>query len=239
MKKNDFELIKNYMLQCMSDSAHDKEHVYRVLNVALEIAEQEKNVDFDIVIAACLLHDIGRKEQYDNPSLCHAKVGAEKAYEFLTANGFTPEFASAVRDAVNSHRFRGDNPPETIEAKILFDADKIDATGTLGIARTLFWNGMFGEPLYSVDADGNVLDGTDDADASFFQEYRYKLEKVYDKICTDAGRRIAENRRKSAVSFYNSMLAEVRESYKNGTMILAEKIDNEQFSNNSPDRACI
>ena len=225
MNINDYNVIENYMLECMRDSAHDKEHVYRVLNVALEIAEQEGGVDYDILIAACLLHDIGRPEQYADESLCHAEVGAQKAYDFLTANGFSADFAEAVKACISSHRFRGNNPPVSTEAKILFDADKIDVTGTLGVARTLFWNGMFGEPLYSLDENGNVSDGKDDTAPSFFQEYRYKLEKVYDKLITDTGKRIAEERRQSAVSFYNSMLGEVRESYENGARILKEKID--------------
>ena len=225
MNINDYNIIESYMLGCMRDSAHDKEHVYRVLNVALQIAEQEGGVDFDVLIAACLLHDIGRPEQYADPSLCHAEVGAQKAYNFLVKNGFAPEFADKVKACINSHRFRGNNPPESLEAKILFDADKIDVTGTLGVARTLFWNGMFGEPLYSLDENGKVLDGAGETEPSFFQEYRYKLEKVYDKIITATGKKIAEERRQSAVSFYNSMLCEVRESYENGGRILKEKID--------------
>ena len=74
--------IEAYMRTCMSDSAHDVEHIYRVLYNALQIAEGEENVDRDVLIAACLLHDIGRQEQFAEPSLCHARVGAEKAGGF-------------------------------------------------------------------------------------------------------------------------------------------------------------
>lgn len=69
------------MFSCMEDSVHDKEHIYRVLYNALNIAKTEENVDYDVLICACLLHDIGRKEQFENPSLCHAKVGAELAIQ--------------------------------------------------------------------------------------------------------------------------------------------------------------
>ena len=85
------------MLSCMDDSAHDKEHVYRVLYNALEIAQSESNIDHDVLIGACLLHDIGRREQFENPALCHAMVGAEKAYRFLTEQGFETEYARQVR----------------------------------------------------------------------------------------------------------------------------------------------
>ena len=77
MKQDTYSLLENYMLSCMGDSAHDKEHVYRVLYMALEIAKTEKNVDYDVLVCACLLHDIGRKEQFENPRLCHAQVGAD------------------------------------------------------------------------------------------------------------------------------------------------------------------
>ena len=79
MKKEDYNLIETYMLSCMDDSAHDREHIYRVLFSALEIAKAEAEVDYDVLIAACLLHDIGRREQFENPALCHAAVGGEKA----------------------------------------------------------------------------------------------------------------------------------------------------------------
>ena len=82
MDKCTFDLLENYMLACMEDTAHDKEHIYRVLFNALEIAKSEDAVDYDVLICACLLHDIGRKEQFENPQLCHAQVGAEKAYQF-------------------------------------------------------------------------------------------------------------------------------------------------------------
>lgn len=220
MDKKTYSLIENYMLSCMKDSAHDREHVYRVLFTALDIAHTEEGVDYDVLITACLLHDIARKEQNENPTLCHARLGAEKATEFLKENGFSADFISKVRHCISAHRFRGDNVPESLEAKILFDSDKIDATGTLGIARTLVYNGAHGEMLYTLDKNGLPSDGKDDAEPSFFQEYRFKLENVYSKIITKRGREIAENRRKTAVSFYNNMLFEVREPYKKGRELL-------------------
>ena len=79
MDRQTYSLVESYMLSCMTDSAHDKEHIYRVLYTALDIAKHETNVDYDILICACLLHDIGRNEQFENPSVCHAEAGSEKA----------------------------------------------------------------------------------------------------------------------------------------------------------------
>ena len=125
MNHSTYSLIERYMLSCMKDSAHDKEHIYRVLYNAMIIAESEQNVDYDVLITSCLLHDIGRKEQYENPNLCHAEVGSKKAYAFLIENDFDTDFVEKVRHCIKTHRYRKSSPPGTIEAKILFDADKL------------------------------------------------------------------------------------------------------------------
>lgn len=216
MKRDTYLLIENYMLSCMRDSAHDKEHVYRVLYNAMEIAKHEETVDYDVLICACLLHDIGRKEQFENPKLCHAEVGAEKALKFLADNHFDKEFAEKAAHCILCHRYRNHNIPQTIEAKILFDADKLDATGAIGIARTLIYKGQVAEPLYTLDAEGNVSNGENDTTPSFFQEYKHKLEHVYDKFYTGFAAKMAEQRRKAAVTFYEDLLSEVSRAYAQG-----------------------
>ena len=80
MNKQTYNLLENFMLCCMKDAAHDKEHVYRVLYHALEIAKTESPVNYDILIAACLLHDIGRKEQFENPALCPSGSSADRKF---------------------------------------------------------------------------------------------------------------------------------------------------------------
>lgn len=215
-----YKQIEQYMLFCMTDSAHDKEHIYRVLYIALDIAEYENSIDYDVLIAACLLHDIGRAEQFENPSLCHAQIGGQKAYDYLISINWEEQKAKQVQECISTHRFRAENPPQSIEAKILFDADKIDATGTLGIARTIFYKGQVSEPLYSLLKDGTVSDGSHDSQPSFFQEYKYKLENLYDKFYTIRAESIARERQKSAVAFYNAMLQEIKSSYFNGLALL-------------------
>jgi uncharacterized protein len=222
MKEQMYACIENHMLRLMNDSAHDKEHIYRVLYVALDIASSEDNIDLDVLTAACLLHDIGREEQSRNPEICHAEAGSKMAYDFLILNGWVPEKAGHVKACILSHRYRNDAEPQSMEAKILFDADKIDASGTLGIARTLIYKGQVSDPLYSVDEMGNVLDGSSNEPPSFFHEYKFKLEKVYDTLYTKRGKEIANKRRDSAAAFYSSLLAETRESYTSGRLGLKE-----------------
>ncbi len=216
MKKETYCLFEKFMLSCMTDTAHDKEHVYRVLYNALEIAGEENNVNYDILIAACLLHDIGRKEQFENPALCHAEVGSEKAYQFLLAHGFETSYAEQVKQCIQTHRFRKSNPPQSLEAKILFDADKLDVAGAIGIARTLVYKGIVSEPLYNMLPDGTVSTGENDVAPSFFQEYKYKLEKIYSSFYTKKAVEIAKERQHSAIEFYNSLYQEVNLSYRNG-----------------------
>ena len=216
MTQKIYQAIETYMLTCMDDSAHDCEHVYRVLYNALEIAKTEPDVDYDILLAACLLHDIGRKEQIADPSLCHAAVGSEKAYRFLLELGMAQDFAEKVRHCILTHRFRKNLPPQSLEAKILFDADKLDVTGAIGIARTLLYKGTVTEPLYRILPDGTISDGTHDIGHSFFREYKFKLEKLYDRFFTEKGAALAKERKSIAEAFYQSLYKEVNEGYISG-----------------------
>ncbi len=221
MTRETYSLLENYMLSCMDDSAHDREHVYRVLYYALEIAATLKDVDYSVLIAACLLHDIGRKEQFEDPSLCHAAVGSEKAFSFLMEHGFSKEYAERVRQCIMTHRYRENNPPQTLEAKILFDADKLDVTGAMGIARTLIYKGIVSEPLYSLLPDGTVSDGEGDDAPSFFQEYKYKLEHLYNRFYTEKAASLAKERRQAAMDFYNCLYREAASAYGEGRNALA------------------
>jgi uncharacterized protein len=225
VKKEVFNMLEAHMLSCMKDSAHDKEHIYRVLYEALDIAQTQQDVDYDVLIAACMLHDIGRQEQFEDPALCHARVGAKKAYHFLVDQGFSKDFADKVSACILTHRYRKDNFPRSIEAKILFDADKVDVTGAVGIARTLVYNGQVSEPLYSTGPEGEILDGTDDTCPSFFQEYKYKLEKLYSGFLTERGAEIAKQRQEAAVAFYESILREVKGSCQKGLDYLDRYVD--------------
>jgi len=231
MTKNEFSTIGDYMLSCMNDGAHDGQHIYRVLYYALDIASYFE-LDKDVLIASALLHDIGRSAQFQNQKLDHAVVGSEMAYEYRKGQKWSDEKAGHVKDCICTHRFRNDKEPVTIEAKILFDSDKLDATGTLGIARTLAYKGIVGEPLYSVSDEGNILDGKEDSKPSFFQEYHYKLKNVYERFFTKRAQEIANERRMASISFYERMLNEVRSTHEIGREKLNRSLESE-VSNDS------
>ena len=223
MEKEMYLEIEKHMLSCMNDSAHDCQHIYRVLYFALDLAN-EYAVDKDVLITAALLHDIGRDAQFKNPECDHAHVGADMAYDYLLGIGWNENKAAHVRDCIATHRYRNSILPESIEAKILFDADKLDAAGTMGIARTIAYQAIVSVPLYSVDEDGNVPVGGLDNEPSFFQEYTWKLKNIYDKFFTSRAKTIAEERRRASIDFYDNMYNEVRETHEKGILLLKETL---------------
>ena len=95
---------------------------------------------------------------------------------------YTSVQISHVQECIRTHRFRGMERPESIEAKILFDADKLDATGCIGIARTLMYKGIIGEPLYSFDMDSLAIDY--DSPSFIIREYNCKLSKIVQQLYT-------------------------------------------------------
>lgn len=219
MNRETYRMIENYMLSCMDshDYAHGAEHVRRVLYAALDIAAHEENVDSDVLVCACLLHDIGRSAQAADPTVCHAAAGAEMARGYLLENGFSGTFADRVAACIRAHRYRKGVPCDTIEAKILFDADKLDVVGDIGIARTLYYGAQFAEPLYSRGEDGEILDGRErTGEHSFLHEYNFKLRKVYDGFHTAHAARIAAARRQIAEDFYTAILSEGRDAENHG-----------------------
>ncbi|MCL2362569.1 MAG: HD domain-containing protein [Defluviitaleaceae bacterium] len=215
MQKDEYSAIEGYMKEKMQDAAHDTHHIYRVLNGALDIANHETGIDLDVLIAACLLHDIGREDQFKNPALCHAQVGAKMAYEYLIARGWSQEKALCVKDCIAAHRYRSNATPQSIEAKILFDADKLEATGLIGIARTLIYQGIVAMPLYVMDDGGEIISdyAPGEDEASFIQEYNFKLKNIYEVFYTNRAKEIAISRQQAAIDFYSNLYNEITQSH--------------------------
>jgi len=179
-----------------NDASHNFDHILRVLANAKQIAEAE-NVDWDVLRTAVLLHDIARADQ-NKTGIEHAAEGARRARTILADE--TPSFVDAVSDAIASHRFRIEKPPQSIEAKILYDADKLDAIGAVGIARVFAFAGHQNNPLWAEDESDKH---------SPLQEYRRKLIKLKGKLLTQSAKEIAENRHVFMVKFFEQMTAEI------------------------------
>jgi len=194
------------------DTAHGFDHVLRVWRLASGIAREE-GADLEIVQAAALLHDIGRAEELRS-GVCHARYSAEKAREILRAH--PAERVEAVAQAIAQHRFRGADGPSTLEARVLYDADKLDAIGAIGVARAYAIAGVQNQRLWaSVSpeyAQRPPQAGREDLGAEEHtpvHEYLFKLAKLKDRLYTAAGRRMAENRHAYMVGFFDRLEKEV------------------------------
>ncbi|MCD6426848.1 MAG: HD domain-containing protein [Caldisericaceae bacterium] len=207
----------------LSSSAHDLEHTFRVLKLAKRIAEKEGKVNMEVIELAALLHDIARvKEDSDKTgNTDHAVLGAEMARKILSDLGYPNETVDAVCHAIRTHRFRGENVPETIEAKILFDADKLDAIGAVGIARAYMIAGERGEPLYREVSDldaykkenlvGGKLNGRikDISKHSVNIEYETKFKKIPGRLFTETARKIAKDRLEFMAQYFGRLKKEI------------------------------
>jgi uncharacterized protein len=220
MNKSMYNIIEKYMHECMQDAAHDPEHIFRVLYRSLNIASKRaEKINYNVLIAACLLHDIGREKQFKNKNICHAQIGGIMAKEFLLRNNWSENEAEHVNKCISSHRFRGDNIPETIEAKILFDSDKLDAIGCLGIARTLMYKGIVKENIYTIKNDKISTGENTEGEESFFKEYNIKLKKLYEKFYTEEAKETANKYKEHAQFFYNKLMEQINDTYKSKELI--------------------
>ena len=141
--------IKEIVEKELSCSAHNMDHVIRVYNRCLVIAENE-DVDLEVVRVAALLHDIARIKEDDDSTgeTNHAVLGAEMSESILRELGFPEEKIKHIQDCILSHRYRTGDKPKTKEAEILFDADKLDVLGAVGIARAFVWVGRNNAHIY-------------------------------------------------------------------------------------------
>ncbi|WP_254822609.1 HD domain-containing protein [Haloglomus halophilum] len=145
--------------------AHDRFHARRVHDVALRLAREcDATVDEDVLAAAAWLHDIGRPRERVGDIDDHDVWGATRAATLLGSEGVAAERVEAVERCIRAHSIRSGSPePETIEAKLLFDADKLDAAGARGLVRLACIvgerSGRAGE-RYAVIDDASVSDAT-------------------------------------------------------------------------------
>ena len=187
-----------------SRGSHDWDHTERVLQLCLRIGRKEKT-DLGILKLAAVLHDIGRSEEdRTNGKVCHSEAGAALARTILGAHGLPETTIDRVAHCIETHRFRNKAVPATKEAKVLFDADKLDSIGAVGIGRAFLFAGEVGARLHNKDRDiAKTLPYTKEDTA--FREYMVKLRWVKDRIFTQEGRRIAGERHRFMVEFFDRL----------------------------------
>jgi uncharacterized protein len=204
-------------------SAHNIDHVLRVYNLALHIGEGQ-NVDWDVLKAAALLHDIaGAKEQEDPTGKTdHAVLGAEMARPVLEKLEFPEEKIKHIQACILSHRYKTNNKPETLEAKILFDADKLDSVGAIGVARSYVWIGRNKGSIYKKpenldeyikeNIEGGTISGRikDKTKHSPQIEFEIKTKFLSEKLYTQKAKEICAERANYYQGFLNRLEREIK-----------------------------
>jgi uncharacterized protein len=191
-----------------SRGSHDWSHTERVSRLCLKIGEKE-GADLEILEIAALLHDIGREEQdRSKGKVCHAAVGARIARTILEEVGMEPAKLERIIHCIQTHRFRGNKQPETAEAKVLFDADKLDSIGAVGIGRAFLFAGEVGAKVHNNGVDFTKTSSYSEEDTAY-REFSVKLRKVKDRMLTAEGKRIAKERHAFMEQFFNRLHDEV------------------------------
>jgi len=193
-----------------SPRCHDVEHSFRVLTNAKRIAKTE-NADMQVVEVAALLHDVGRADEFaDNGKSCHAEIGAIKVPEILRGLG-VKDFIKHVGECVATHRYRrrNDRQPQSLEAKIIFDADKLDSMGAIGIGRSFHFAGRIGAKVHNTE-HAAVNSESYSIDDTAYREFLVKLRYLHDSMLTPQGRHMAEKRHRFMIDFFNELNAETQ-----------------------------
>ncbi len=187
--------------------SHDWDHTLRVHRLCRRIGVAEE-VDLVVVEAAAYLHDIGRGQQdRSNGRVCHAEKGAAMARRMLAGHPLAADRKENIVHCIAAHRFRQGEAPRTAEACVLFDADKLDAIGAVGVARAFLFAGELGARLHSPDVDVTRAPAYS-IDDTGYREYLVKLSKIKARILTPTGRRMAEKRHRYMTGFFERFLEE-------------------------------
>jgi uncharacterized protein len=201
------------------EGCHDWDHTLRVYNLAMYIGKIE-NADLKILGIAALLHDIGRPVEMKSRQLaadgqpptekiCHAEIGAIMAEGILQSYEFPQEKIEKVKHCILTHRFTNGHEPQSLEAKILYDADKIDNIGAIGILRAANYSGTYKAKVHNPEVNHENVEAYSKEDTAF-QYYHVKLKKIKNKLFTDEARRIAKSRHKFMEDFFERVNAECR-----------------------------
>jgi uncharacterized protein len=194
------------------DPVHGFDHVVRVLKNAEQIG-LALGADLEILRAAALLHDASGAHPGEGGNRAeHENASAEFAREVLVEEEWEDERIEGVMHCIRAHRFRGTEAPHSLEAKILFDADKLDVIGAFGTARTIGYAVQAGQPVFAEPSDEFLSSGktVPGEPHSAYHEYLFKLRRVKDRLYTEPAITMAANRDRLLCMFFDQLAAEAR-----------------------------
>ncbi len=191
-----------------TDGSHDRSHLLRVFRNAVSIADQEPGCDRAVLTAAVILHDCVAVEK-DSPLRSQAsRLAAARARSVLAELGWDKAAIEQTAHAIEAHSFSAGIAPETREARILQDADRLDAIGAIGIARCFYVAGRMGSRLYNpVDPSASNRD-LDDRNFAL-DHFGAKLFKIAGNFQTASGQALADARTRTMQDFVGALLGEI------------------------------
>lgn len=209
-KKRLLEKIKRAALKKLGSSkgSHDAEHTLRVASLAGHIAQKE-GADMFAVLAAAYLHDIARlAEDESGGKIDHALKGATDAVGILKGFKVADQERELIAGAIRTHRFRGNCAPESKEAKCLFDADKLDSIGAVGIGRAFLFAGETGAKLHN-PGKGILKTKPYTKEDTAYREFMVKLRHVKGRMQTAEGKKMAARRHAFMITFFRELDSEI------------------------------
>lgn len=186
-----------------TDPSHDALHIRRVVQTALKLAEEE-GADVHVVLPAAYFHDFVNVPKNDPRRAEASRLSAEAAVEYLRGIGYPAEYFDAIRHAVTAHSFSANITPETVEAKVVQDADRLDGLGAIGIARCFSTSTLMQRPYYDPE-DPFAKNRVEDDKSYAIDHFPAKLFKIAETMKTHAAREEAKKR----VDFMRQFLAQM------------------------------
>jgi len=210
------ELARQFMSdEGSEDAAHDYDHIVRVMALADKIQASEGG-DLPTIWAAVALHDIGQERERRHGG-DHALIGATLAAELLKDTPFPQQYIPAVQQAIREHRMTGGVIPQTLEGRILYDADKLDCLGAIGIGRLYCITGRYNQKVYAPIPDDieepidpqiiRILRRRPDYSPSI--EFQLLFTDLPDHMTTNTGREFARERFAFMQEFFTRLRQEV------------------------------
>jgi uncharacterized protein len=190
-----------------SDPGHGLAHVRRVVAMASRLCVTE-GARGEIVLPSAWLHDCVHVAK-DSPERSNAsRIAAARAVEFLAAASYPSDCLPDIQHAIEAHSYSAGIAPRTVEAKIVQDADRLDALGAIGIARCIAVGAALGRPIYQVDDPFCAVREPDDSAASVDHFYT-KLLTLAETMQTEAGRREARRRSEFMQGYLDQLRSEI------------------------------
>ncbi len=198
------------------DASHDYDHLVRVMALADTIQAGEGGT-LPTIWAAVAFHDIGQERERRHGG-DHAQIGAEMAADLLFQTAFPQEAIPAVQLAIREHRMTGGRIPTTLEGRILYDADKIDCLGAIGIGRLFCITGRYNQKIYSPVPD-DIVEPVDPLmvrqlrrrpDYSPSIEFQLLFGDLPERMTTATGKELAQERYFYMKEFFQRLHQEVK-----------------------------